>query len=248
MEDASGVDLDWFWRGWFYTTEHVDIAITGLDEYVLETKGPEQEKARKKQQRDEEPETLAEKNNKPLTKRVDVFPELQDFYNKFDELDVTAQDREDFENFMKDLKDHEKELLDLEYKFYIARFANKGGLVMPIILELEYEDGSTDEVRIPAEIWRYNAENVSKLLITSKNVAKVTVDPHLETADGDTSNNIYPPEIDKSYFKIKPDSKDGKNPMQKAIEAEEKAKKKAEEEAKAAEEEKNNESETEDVE
>lgn len=243
MEDASAIDLDWFWRGWFYTTEHVDIAITEVEKYVLETGGQEETKARKRMQRDEEPTTLAEMNNKDYTLRTDIFPELLDFYNEFDALDVTTQDKENFKNFMKDLKDHEKELLEMDYQFYIARFKNVGGLVMPIILEVEYTDGSTDEVRIPAEIWRYNSDNVSKLLITTKDVAKVTVDPHLELADGDTSNNVYPPEIDKSYFSIKKDSKSGKNDMQKAKEAEEKAKKKAEDEAKENDEDSDDESE-----
>lgn len=237
MEDASGTDLDWFWRGWFYTTDHVDIAITGLEHFEMETGGQEETKARKRKERDEEPTTLAQMHNEPLTKRVEVYPELLDFYNEFDALDVTEKDKEDFENFMKDLEDHEKELLEMDYQFYIARFKNIGGLVMPIILELEYTDGSTSEVRIPAEIWRYNAENVSKLLITTKEVAKVTVDPHLEIADADTSNNVFPPEIDKSYFSIRKNGKGGKNDMQRAKEAEEKAKKKAEEEAKAKEDE-----------
>ena len=105
LEDASGIDLDWFWRGWFYTTDHVDIAIGDVHQYELDSRNPDVDKAKDRQERDEEPVTLAEQRNRELPKRVDQYEELKDFYNGFDELDVTPQDREAYEKLIEGLKE-----------------------------------------------------------------------------------------------------------------------------------------------
>ena len=89
MEEASGVDLDWFWRGWFYGTEHPDISIEGIRQYAVDNRDPYASKGRKKEKRDNEPQRLFQKRNKTLPKRADAFPELKDFYNEYDELEVT---------------------------------------------------------------------------------------------------------------------------------------------------------------
>lgn len=215
MEDASGVDLDWFWRGWFYGTEHTDIGISNLRLYTLESPDPDVEKTEKKKERDAEPETLSTKRDKPLPKRVDQFPELKDFYNDFDKLDVTEIDRKNFKEFMEKLDDDEKQLLNENRNFYVVDLENLGGLVMPVIFDIQFDDDTHEELRIPAEIWRHNNRRVSKLIITSKPIAKLTLDPHLETADVDRENNHWPPQIVKSRFKLFKDKK-GKNDMQKA--------------------------------
>lgn len=217
MEDASGVDLDWFWRGWFYSTDHVDIGLNSIRLYTLESPDPEVEKAVRKQERDAEPKTLSEERNAPLPKRVDRFPELKDFYNNFDELDVTKEDRDTYEKFLKSLDADEKELLEEKRNFYVLDFQNIGGLVMPLILKIDFEDNTSEELRIPAEIWRRNQQNVSKLFITAKTIRRVTLDPHLETADTNTDNNSWPPEISKSRFKLFKEKK-SKNQMQKSKE------------------------------
>ena len=202
MEDASGVDLDWFWRGWFYRTDPVDLAIKKVTLYNVESGNPEIDKPRRKQEREAQPETLSERRNRALPKRVDRFPELKDFYNQFDELDVTDADRKAFQRMVKRLRPKERKLLETKQNFYVVALENVGGLVMPVILQLEFTDGSQEELRIPAEIWRRNAQHVAKLIITPKSIRRIVLDPHLETGDVDRSNNVFPPEPVKSRFKL----------------------------------------------
>jgi len=154
MEDASGVDLDWFWRGWFYTVDHVDIAITGVKKFKIG-------------------------EDSASVPQGEPFPEA-----------TTADD--EFQLFAAQLSDRQKAMAAEKPYFYEVSFENIGGLVMPIILEMTYEDGSTEVVRLPAEVWRKNAEKVSKVFPTEKPVAKITLDPFLETADTDTENNSWP--------------------------------------------------------
>ena len=219
MEDASGVDLDWFWRGWFYSTDHVDIAITGVRQLNVNTGDPEIEKGIAKELRDKEPETLSMQRNKELEKRADEFPELKDFYNDFDPLDVTEADRKKYESFLASLDDAQKKLLEDKRNFYLIDFSNVGGLVMPIIFDVEFEDGSTQRFNVPAEIWTRDNEKVTRMVITDKPIVKVVLDPILETADVDLSNNHFPPRIVKSRFELFKQSRP-KNPMQKAQAAE----------------------------
>ncbi|QEG21275.1 M1 family metallopeptidase [Mariniblastus fucicola] len=245
MEDASGVDLDWFWRGWFYSTDHVDIAVTGVRQLNVSTGDPEIEKGLKREQRDNEPETLSKQRNKELTKRADEYPELNDFYNEFDPLDVTDADRESYERFIESLDDEQKKLLEDKRHFYLIDFANVGGLVMPIIFDAEFEDGSKQRFHVPAEIWTRDNEKVTRMVITEKPIAKVTLDPQLETADVDLSNNYFPPQIVKSRFELFKDSRSRSNEMQKANAANKKADEKSKEASEDEEEEEENESEDE---
>ncbi len=225
MEDASGVDLDWFWRGWFYTTDHTDIAIENVKQYSLETGDPYVDKVRRKKERKEEPESLSKIRNKKLPKRTDQYPELKDFYNKFDDLDVTDADRKKFEAHIKQLNAEEKKLLETDKYFYLIDLKNNGGLVMPVILKLTLEDDSTQMIRIPAEIWRLNNVSVSKLILTDKPLKNLALDPHRETADTQLSDNEFPRTIGKSYFQLEK-SKKSKNEMQKQKKQEKAAKSK----------------------
>lgn len=215
MEDASGVDLDWFWRGWFYTTDHVDIAITDVTEYRIDDGDPVKGSEMKRQEKAEQPETLSQRHNKPLKKRIGRFPELSDFYNDFDELAVSDDDKQKFAKYLKELKPEERRLLNLKTNFYIAEFQNKGGLVMPLILKITHTDGSVRELRLPAEIWVKDSTSTSRLIMSEKPMQSIEVDPHLETADVDRSNNYFPPKIQKSRFKLYQEGKT-KNEMQKA--------------------------------
>jgi len=224
LEDASGVDLDWFWRGWFYTTDHVDISINDVSLFTIDTKDPVIEKARERREEEAEPVTLSGMRNKDLPKRTDAYPELLDFYNHYDPFEVTESDRKKFERYMEGLDDEQKDLLKLKQNFYVIDLSNIGGLVMPVILELHYEDGTTEELRIPAEIWRRDNESVSKLVMTDKTLEEVVLDPHLETADTDLENNFWPRRIHESRFELYERSWDRPNPMQEAREAEEKRK------------------------
>jgi len=217
LEDASGIDLDWFWRGWFFTTEHVDQAVTGLRLFTIDTRDPDVENARKQREREEEPVTKTRERNAPLEKRVDRFPQLLDFYNDYDELEVTEKDRKAYEKLLADLSDWEKELLSSELLFYVVDLENQGGIPMPVILEIGHDDGSTREIRIPAEVWRRSPTSVSKLIVSERPIATVTLDPHLEIADVDRSDNHYPPRVDEERIRLtKPRWRSGRNPMQEA--------------------------------
>ena len=214
MEDASGVDLDWFWHGWFYTTDHVDISIERVRLFQPFTNNPELDKAARARERAEQPQTLSQERNKALPKRVDEFPSLRDFYNTYDELVVTERDREQYQRLLQALTPRERELLQTGLNFYIVDLKNVGGLVSPVIFDIEYMDGTHELMRIPAEIWRYNNTEVSKLITTNKEVRAISLDPRLETADVDMSNNSFPRRPVKSRFQIFKDQQAQPNPMQ----------------------------------
>ena len=215
MEDASGVDLDWFWRGWFYSTDHVDIGIANLRHYQIDNADPNATSDRKRKERDEEPPSLSTQRNKKLGRRVNRFPELKDFYNSFDDLAVTDDQKKQFARFLKERTPDEKRLLGLKTHFYIVDLENLGGLVMPVILKVSHDDETTREIRLPAEVWAKNSTKTSHLFLSNKPVAKIELDPHRETADVEVSNNSFPPTIASSRFKLFKESK-AKNEMQKA--------------------------------
>jgi len=236
MEDASGVDLDWFWRGWFYTTDHVDIAIENVEWFKIDTKDPKVEKAFKKEQ-EERTKFKGDEVNKAAIKQTysEKDPTINDFYNKYDPFEVLLIDEVDYKKYLKKLDDEDLEILNSDYNYYNIQFKNIGGLVMPLIVNFTFKDGSTEEVRIPAEIWTRNNYNVSKVFFFKKEVAGVELDPWLETADTDLNNNNWPPKMQPSKFQLYKSKyygwgADGKeNPMQRARKNEELKKKQEEE-------------------
>jgi hypothetical protein len=193
MEDASGTDLDWFWRGWFYTTDHVDVSVDGITEYTVSTRDPEIEKAWKKAQHDAEPISVTDQRNKgTLPRRVDAHPELKDFYNEHDQFTVTNHDRNKYNEAIEDLEDWEKNLLKEGKHLYLVDFSNLGGLVTPLVLEITLQSGKKYIERIPAEVWRYSPKKITKLIMTDEPMVALTHDPYWETADTDVSNNSWP--------------------------------------------------------
>lgn len=216
MEDASGVDLDWFWRGWFYSTDHVDIAITDVHLMQMDTRDPAMDKANLKKDEDERVTTTTESRNKDINFLVNRVPELEDFYNTYDKYAVTKNDKKDFEELLEGLEDDEKALLKVKRNIYVIDFENLGGLVMPIILKITYNDNTVEIKRIPAEIWRKNPDFVSKLIMTKKEIKQLEVDPFLETADTNVNNNNWPAKVIKSRFQLwKQETKD--SPMKQAL-------------------------------
>ena len=213
MEDASGVDLDWFWRGWFYGIDHTDISIDNVRLYTLDTKNPELENPVSKARKGEEPASLSTTRNKPLHTRIEDFPELSDFYTKHDEFAVTDSDRAEYKKFLETLENDEKSLLAPGFNYYAIDLKNVGGLVMPVILQIDYADGTSEELRIPAEIWRRNNVQVSKMIVTRKEIKQLTLDPHLETVDTDLTNNYFPRKPVKTPFQLFKEQRE-KNPMQ----------------------------------
>ncbi len=213
MEDASGVDLDWFWRGWFYSTDRTDIAIDSVKHYRMDTKNPEIEKQISRRKKDEEPVTLSAQRNRDLPKLLDANPALKDFYNSYDEYAVTDKDRDEYKKFFDALSADEKTMLANGENFYVIDLKNLGGLVMPVILQLHFADGTKQELRIPAEIWRRNNAAVSKMIVTPKELKEIVLDPHLETADTDLNNNYFPRRPLKRQFELFKERRDP-NPMQ----------------------------------
>ncbi|TXK37488.1 M1 family metallopeptidase [Pontibacter qinzhouensis] len=217
MEDASGVDLDWFWRGWFYTTDHTDMAIEGVKWYTIDSQNPEFVNAQKREQLNKAPQTLSQQRNLQDIPRtlVDANPELNDFYNSYDPLTTTAADQQRYQSFLNGLSPEQKKILDSGMNFYEVGFKNLGGLVMPLIVRMEFEDGTDEVVNIPAEIWRLNNTDITKVFVTEKPVASFTLDPFLQTADTDLSNNTFPRRLAPSRFELfKQQSQQPQNPMQ----------------------------------
>jgi hypothetical protein len=227
MEDASGVDLDWFWRGWFYTTDYVDIAIADVKPYRLNSKNPELEMAAKKTEDAAKPRGISSiRNEKAIAKTQDeIDPSLKDVYSG-NELDyqTTILDKEDYQKYLAALSPEEKALLNAGLNFYEISFERIGGLVMPICLELAFTDGSSEYHKIPAEIWRKGDTKVTKVFKSSKTLKQVTLDPYLETADVDVSNNYFPPKQQVSRFELykqKQQTGGTENPMQRLKRAKE---------------------------
>jgi hypothetical protein len=231
MEDASGTDLDWFWRGWFYTTDPVDVSVDGITEYQVASKDPEIEKKWKKALHDAEPISITDQRNKgTLARRVDAHPELKDFYNEHDDFTVTNRDRNKYNETVEGLEDWEKALLKEGKHLYLVDFSNVGGLVTPLVLEIQLKSGKKYVERVPAEVWRYSPNKITKLIITDEPMVGLTQDPYWETADIDTSNNAWPRKVAPSRLELfksqRPQEdmmKDFNTPLKKAGEKKEKA-------------------------
>jgi Peptidase family M1 domain len=214
MEDASGADLDWFWRGWFYTTDHTDIAIKSLKRFDIDTLNPDKEFPITRKKHQTETMTLSKKRSVGNHLRTDDHPELKDIYSKKDQFTVTDIDRKYYQIQMDSLSKSERALLNSKNHFFILEFENPGGLVMPIILDILYVDGTHEELRIPAEIWRYNHNEVGKLIIREKKIKAIALDPHLETGDVNRKNNYWPRREEVIRFKMDTEPKEP-NLMQK---------------------------------
>ncbi|RZQ55795.1 aminopeptidase [Pseudidiomarina tainanensis] len=204
MEEASGVDLDWFWRGWFYSTDHVDISLDKVYQLQLDTENPDIDWERRRQEEANKPVSLFVQRNEAEGRKtwVEKNPDIRDFHDENDRFTVTNKQRNAYQSFLDKLEPWERRVFDRaiaeDKNYYVLDFNNVGGLVMPILLQVTYADGSKEDMYIPAEIWRRNAKSVSKLIVTDKEVREFAVDPNWETADVDIENNYYPRRIMKS--------------------------------------------------
>jgi aminopeptidase N len=204
MEDASGVDLDWFWRGWFFTNEHVDISIAGVEWYRIDTRNPDIEKPLLAQEQSAQPPYITDLRNLEEIEQTqdEIDPDLRDFYSEYDPWEVNILDRQEYQKYVNRLSEEERVLLETGHNYYELTFENLGGLVMPIIVEFRYADGESEIFRIPAEIWRYDHERVTKVFVTEQEAVEIVLDPYLETADVDTGNNYYPPRTQMDRFQL----------------------------------------------
>ncbi len=227
MEDASGVDLDWFWRGWFYTTDHCDISLDAVKWYQMSTKNPSVEMPLAKKQDEEKEKYISDiRNDEAFQSVVEKDAKTRDFYNnEYDPFKWTILDTEEYDRYMNRLDEKEKKIIEEGLNYYQVDLSSPGGLVMPVILEFEYADGSKETHRIPAEIWRKGDKEVSKVFMTKKEVVRIVLDPLLETADIDRNNNYWPAKVEPTRFELyKGSDRTEENPMQRAKRAAEKGK------------------------
>ncbi|MEY2738798.1 MAG: hypothetical protein RL259_707 [Bacteroidota bacterium] len=184
MEDASAVDLDWFWRGWFYSTDYTDIGIKDVKQfYVIEQDPKEaQQQFNRRGRKIGEGQSMLKM---VLEASTDFKPELK---NGFDASKVQALT----EYLNKNYTAEEINGLKSPKFFYEVEFDKPGGLLMPIIVELQFEDGTSETKDFPAQIWRKNNMTAKKVFATEKKVVKIQLDPKLETADIDVTNNFWP--------------------------------------------------------
>lgn len=222
MEDASGVDLDWFWRGWFYTNDHVDISIENVQWYRIDSKNPDVENPISEAEHKDRRKGISEIRNDDMKMVASTLSErdstIPDFYNTISPFEVNLLDRKDYERYMARLSDEERNLLNLGYNYYQVDFKNVGGLVMPLVLEFTFDDGTKEVMRIPAEVWLDNEETCSKVFFFEKEVKEIILDPFLELADTETVNNYWPPRPQLSRFQLFKQRDwwggGGENPMQ----------------------------------
>lgn len=223
MEDASAVDLDWFWRGWFYGIDAVDIAIDSVKWYKADLENDPEKREYLGENRVEKPFVdLTKKRNRESGMKFDVEQDssLVDFYSTYRPWETEdSVSTYTYDLFEETLTKEEKEEQFGGKNYYELFFSNKGGLVMPIILEWTYEDGTTEIERIPVEVWRKNENKFGKVFVKEKEVTGVRLDPYRETADIDESNNNWPELEMPSRFKVYKNHKlrEQPNPMQKAM-------------------------------
>ncbi|MGB5320503.1 M1 family aminopeptidase, partial [Eudoraea sp.] len=192
MEDASAVDLDWYWRGWFYTTDYVDIGIKSVKKYYVTDQPGEKMK-----------EYLAsrgynESNYPPLIYLIDE--ESADFDESLKGKEPTEIVPTLNEFLMDNMSAEERSSIKNPKFFYDVIFEKPGGIPMPIIVEYTYADGSKEKVSYPPQIWRLNDNQVQRFIASEKEIVAFTLDPNLETADIDVTNNSWPKKVQSSEF------------------------------------------------
>ena len=219
IEESSGHDLDWFWRAWFYSTDHVDISIENVRQFKLNTQKPEDEQIANQAKKTAQKPPLIVQRNKDVPKRVEQGGELKDFYSTFNEFSILPEDHKGYEKLIEKLEPFERELLNTKGNFYVVDFSNHGGVVMPLLLQIKHTDDSTRSLNIPAEIWRQRDQHVSKLIYTTKQIASIVLDPLDETADLDRENNVFPRQPEIQTFELQKEDKK-KNPMQQLMQTE----------------------------
>ena len=216
MEDASAVDLDWFWRAWFYSTDNVDIALTDVKWFQLNTQNPALEKAFLQNKDVQKDAFIGDARNKTaITTTVnEKDANIDDFYAKRDLYKVDALDEKAYQSFLSKTSPEDLSYLNAGKQLYELSFENIGGIVMPLIIEATFADGSTKVERIPAEIWRIEEQKVSKVFIYDKEVVSFRLDPFLETADTDLDNNTWPRQLQPTRYQLYKQEQTRENPMQ----------------------------------
>ena len=188
MEDASAVDLDWYWRGWYFGTDAVDISIDSVKWFRMDD---EKNAAAMQQAPFESVSKQRYKEDKSIVFATDADTSLRDFYYKNPgadaKMNADAQQQQ-----MNAMKDNDNKAKWVDKHLYELTFSNKGGMIMPIIVEWTFKDGTKETDRIPVTIWRANEKQVSKVFMKNKEVAAIKLDPQRETADINEANGMWP--------------------------------------------------------
>lgn len=191
MEDASAVDLDWFWRGWFFTNDHVDVEVSDVKWFRLKNEVAD-----------------------PENKNVKVAPgdlargggqkgKASDFSSGPEELSLVNTPQQLYGEFRSKVDDNAIRQKLHNKNVYEITFANRGGLVTPLVIEWTYKDGSKEVEKIPAEVWRMNEQEVTKVFIKDKEVTNIVLDPNFELADVNMMNNTYPRNAETRFDRFK---------------------------------------------
>ena len=197
MEDASAIDLDWFWRGWFYTTDYVDIGIEDVKTYKVTDKVTDEAREYLKRF------GVTDVENNPRLKGYVYMVSADSDEGK--ELAPSQDSMENAQNLKSYLMDNftaeeRNNMQELPEYFYEITFNKPGEMLMPVIVELTYEDGTKEMKQYPVQVWRMNDDKMSKAIGSNKKITKIQLDPNLVTADIDVSNNSWPREETKSEF------------------------------------------------
>jgi hypothetical protein len=214
MEDASAVDLDWYWRGWFFTTDHVDVSLNGVKEFDVKLPSPDVISKTKEAKKEAYKRHIGYQRNKDVHTVVKSDSTMKDFYNSYNPDKPTKQQEEVYAKTEESLTLKQKEILNSGKFAYEAEFENIGGLIMPLILEVTFEDESTEVLRIPAEVWIKSETKFSKVMIFDKKAVKIELDPFYEMADTDRDNNFWPAAKQESRFEGYQQRRQRGNPMQ----------------------------------
>jgi hypothetical protein len=203
LEDASSVDLDWFWRGWFYTTDHVDIDLKEVKYFMVNDENIEKIKEERRNAfEDIRKRDISNQRNQDIITYRENDKKLDDFYSSYDQFKVTKQDLKKQQTFNQSLSNDEKNTINNKKHYYEIQLSNKGGLVMPVILDFTFENNKHQIFRIPAEIWKRDNFKIQKLFAFDSKVVQIELDPFLETADTDRSNNYWPVQIEPTKFEL----------------------------------------------
>lgn len=222
MEDASGMDLDWFWRGWFYSIEKVDISLDEIVWKKVDLKNNPEKRDSVEIIRREKPFEHVSKvkdREEGFEFAVQADPELVDFYTTYKPWETAdSAISKTIILYDEQFSQKEKEEKFGKKNYYELSFSNKGGLVMPVILEWTFEDGTTEVEDIPVEVWRKNENGFTKAFVKEKVVTDIRLDPYRQTADVDETNNVAPMPKEPEFFKVYKKHKEEEllNPMQRA--------------------------------
>ncbi len=185
----------------------MDISIDRVWKLRLDTLNPDVDFDRRREEEADKPGSVIIRRNRAEGRTwVEQNPGIRDFYDENDQFTVTNKERNPYLELLSELEDWERVALDRAVKedknYYVLEFSNPGGLPMPILLQLTFDDNTTERLDLPAEIWRRHTESIKKLIVTDKELTDIVIDPNWETADTDVENNHYPRRIVPSRLEI----------------------------------------------